>query len=149
MTGTQIVHVPYKAAQQVITDMIGGQVHLTFNNVGLILPHVKAGRIRGLGVTGLKRLPAAPELPTIAEAVPGFEVTAWAGVVAPIGVPKAIVARLSAEINKALASPVLKEKYAALGYDLVGGTPGEFDAFARKEVAKWAEVIKRSGAKID
>ncbi|HEV2009290.1 MAG TPA: tripartite tricarboxylate transporter substrate binding protein [Burkholderiales bacterium] len=149
MTGTQMVHVPYKTFEQTITDMIGGRLHLTFNNVGPMMPHVKAGRIRGLGVTGLKRLPAAPELPTIAETVPGFEVTAWAGVVAPVGVPKAIVTRLSVEINKALTSPTLKEKYAALGYDLVGGTPEQFDAFAKKEVAKWAEAVKRSGAKID
>ena len=149
MTGTQMVHVPYKAAQQLITDMIGGQMHLTFNNIGAVLPHVKAGRLRGLAVTSLKRLPAVPELPTVAETVPGFEVTAWAGVVTPIGVPKAIVARLSAEIDKAMASPVLKEKYAALGYELMGGTPAQFDAFVRKEIAKWADVIKRSGAKLD
>ena len=150
MTGTQLVHVPYKAGQQVVTDMIGGQLHLTFNNVGLILPHVKAGRLRGLGVTSLKRLPAIPELPTIAESgVPGFEVTAWAGMVVPLGVPPAIVSRLSAEINKALASPALQEKYAALGYDVVGGTSAQFDGFVKKEIVKWADVIKRSGTKIE
>ncbi len=149
MTGTQIVHVPYKAAQQAITDMVGGQVHLTFNNIGPLVPLVKAGRVRGLGVTSLKRSPAIPELPAVAETVPGFEVTAWGGVVTPVGVPKAIVARLNAEINKALAVPALREKFAAIGYELVGGTPEQFGAFAKKEVVKWAEVVKRSGAKVD
>ena len=149
MTGTQIVHVPYKAAQQAFTDMIAGQVHLTFNNIGALLPHVKAGRVRGLGVTSLKRSAAIPELPTVSETVPGFEVTAWGGVVTPVGVPKAIIAKLNAEINKALAVPALREKFAAIGYELVGGTPEQFGAFARNEVVKWADVVKRSGAKID
>ena len=149
MTGTQIVHVPYKAGQQVVTDMIGGQLDLTFNNVGLILPHVKAGRLRGLGVTSLKRISSMPEMPTVAETVPGFEVTAWAGMVVPVGVPAGIVGRLGTEINKALASPALQEKYAALGYDAVGGIATQFDAFVKKEIVKWAEVIKRSGTKIE
>ncbi len=150
MTATQMVHVPYKAVQQAITDMFGGQVHLIFDNLGSILPHVKAGRVRGLGVTGVKRSPAVPDLPTIIEAgVPGFEVIAWVGVVVPNGVPKAIVAKLNAEISKALASPTLMEKYASLGYELAGGTPEQFDAFVKSEIARWAEVVKRSGAKID
>jgi tripartite-type tricarboxylate transporter receptor subunit TctC len=150
MTGTQIVHVPYKGAQQAITDIIGGRVDLVFDNLGSILPHVKAGRVRGLGVTSLKRSAAIPELPTIAEAgVPGFEVTVWGGVVAPGGVPTAIVSRLNAEINKALASPALSEKFSAIGYEVLGGTPEQFDAFVRKEVVKWADVVKRSGAKFD
>jgi tripartite-type tricarboxylate transporter receptor subunit TctC len=149
-TGMQIVHVPYKAIQQAITEMIGGQVQLTIANMVAILPHVKAGRVRGLGVTSLKRSTTIRELPTVAEAgVPGFEVTFWSGVVVPAGVPKTIVARLNAEINKALASPTLKEKYAAMGYELVGGTPEQFDVFVRKEAAKWADVVKRSGAKVD
>ena len=150
MTGTQMVHVPYKGAQQAITDMIGGRVDLIFDNLGSILPHVKAGRVRGLGVTGLKRSPAILDLPTIAEAgVPGFEVTVWGGVIAPAGVQKSIVTKLNAEINKALASPTLAEKFAAIGYEVVGGTPEQFDAFVKKEIVKWAEVVKRSGAKVD
>jgi tripartite-type tricarboxylate transporter receptor subunit TctC len=150
MTGTQIIHVPYKAAQQAITEMIGGHVHLVFDNLGSILAHVKAGRVRGLAVSGPIRSPVVPELPTVAEAgVPGFEVTVWGGVMAPAGLPKAILTTLNAEINKALASPTLKEKFGAIGYQLVGGTPEQFDAFVNKEVVKWADVIKRSGAKID
>ena len=100
------------------------------------------------GVTGLKRSPAIPELPAIAETVPGFEVIVWGGVVLPAGAPKAIVARLNAEINKVLALPALKEKYATIGYELAGGTPGQFDAFVKSEIAKWAEVVRRSGAKL-
>jgi tripartite-type tricarboxylate transporter receptor subunit TctC len=149
MTGTQMLHVPYKTPDQGITDTIGGRLPVMFNNIGPMLPHVKAGRMRGLGVTSLKRSPAIPELPAIAETVPGFEVTVWGGVVVPVGVPKTIVARLNAAINKALALPALKEKYAAIGYELVGGTPEQFDAFVKKEIAKWADVVKRSGARVD
>lgn len=150
MTGTQMVHVPYKAAQQATAEMIAGQVHLMCDNFNSIFPHVKAGRVRGLGVTTLTRSPALPDLPTIDEAgVPGFELTVWGGVVAPVRVPKPIVARLNAEINKALAAPALREKFSAMGYTLVGGTPEQFDTFVKKEIAKWADVIKRSGAKID
>jgi tripartite-type tricarboxylate transporter receptor subunit TctC len=149
MTGTQLVHVPYKLVDQGVADTIGGRLPLMFNNMGPMLPQVKAGRIRGLGVTSLKRSPAIPELPAIAETVPDFEVIVWGGVVAPAGVPKPVVARLNAAINKVLALPALKEKYAAIGYELVGGTPQQFDAFVKKEIAKWADVIKRSGAKFD
>ena len=149
MTGTQMVHVPYKTPEQGITDTIGGRLPVMFNNIGPMLPHVKAGRIRGLGVTGLKRSPAIPELPAIAETVPGFEVIVWGGVVLPAGAPKAIVARLNAEINKVLASPALKERYATIGYEVVGGTPQQFDAFVKSEIAKWADVVMRSGAKLN
>ena len=149
MAGTQLVHVPYKLVDQGVTDTIGGRLPLMFNNMGPMLPQVKAGRIRGLGVTSLKRSPAIPELPAIAETVPDFEVIVWGGVVAPAGVPKPIVTRLNVAINKVLAAPALREKYAAIGYELMGGTPEQFDAFVKKEIAKWADVIKRSGAKFD
>ena len=103
MTGTQIVHVPYKADQQAITDLIGGRVQIMFVNIAPILPHVRASRVRALGVTSLKRSPIIPELPTISEAgVPSFEINTFAGVVAPAGVPKAIIAKLNSEINKAM-----------------------------------------------
>jgi tripartite-type tricarboxylate transporter receptor subunit TctC len=150
MTGTQMVHVPFKAIQQAITEVIGGRIQLTFDNLASMLPHVRAGRVRALGVTSLKRSPAIPELPTISEAgVPGFEVTTWSGVVVPAGVPRALVTRLNAEINRALASPMAREKLAGSGYDLVGGTPEQFTELVRKETAKWADVIKRTGAKVD
>ena len=149
MTGTQMVHVPYKSPEQGITDTIGGRLPLMFNNIGPLLPHVRDGRLRGLGVTSLKRSPAIPDLPAIAETVPGFEVTVWGGVVVPAGVPKTIVAQLNAAINKVLAMPEMKQKYAAIGYELVGGTPAQFDTYVKKEIAKWANVVKRSGAKLN
>ena len=150
LTGTQIVHVPYKGSAQADTDLIGGRVQLIFENVGPILPHIKAGRVRPLGVTGLKRSSALPDVPTISEAgVPGYELTTFTGVIVPVGVPKAIVARLNAEINKAIALPGLKEKYAAIGYELVGGTSEQFDALVKKEIVKWADMVKRAGVKID
>jgi tripartite-type tricarboxylate transporter receptor subunit TctC len=150
MTGTQMVHVPFKAIATATTEVIAGRVQLTFDNLASMLPHVRAGRVRGLGVTSLKRSPAIPELPTIAEAgVPGFEVTTWSGVVVPGGMPKTIVARLNAEINTALGSQLVKEKLGGIGYDLVGGTPEQFTALVRREMAKWADVVKRTGAKVD
>jgi tripartite-type tricarboxylate transporter receptor subunit TctC len=150
MTGAQLLHVPYKAGQQAVTEMISGQVHMMFDNMGSIVPHVKAGRLRGLGVTSVKRSSAVPELPTIAEAgVPGFEITVWSGLAVQAGVPLAIVKRLNAEVNTALAVPAVREKLGGLGYDLVGGTPEHFEALVRKEIRKWADVVRRTGAKMD
>ncbi|MBI3917782.1 MAG: tripartite tricarboxylate transporter substrate binding protein [Betaproteobacteria bacterium] len=150
MSGTQMVHVPFKAVQLAMTDMIAGRVHLMFNSVASIEPHVRAGRLRGLAVTSRKRSVAFPELPTVSEAgLPGFEVIAWAGIIAPARTPKAIVNRLNAEINKALASPAVGGKLTALGYELFGGTPEQFTEHIRKEAAKWADVVKRAGVKID
>ncbi|MGH8642307.1 MAG: Bug family tripartite tricarboxylate transporter substrate binding protein [Burkholderiales bacterium] len=150
MTGTQMVHVPFKSAALAITDLTAGRVHVMFDNINSIGPHVKAGRLRGLGVTTLEQVPAFPELPTVAgSGVPGFEVTAWAGVIVPAKVPKAIVARLNAEINKTLASPTVREKLSGQGLELVGGTSDEFAGHIRKEAAKWAEVVKRAGVKVD
>jgi tripartite-type tricarboxylate transporter receptor subunit TctC len=150
MTGTQLVHVPFKAIQAAITEVIAGRVQVTFDNLASMTPHVKAGRVRALGVTGLRRAPAVPDLPTIAEAgVPGFEIVTWSGVVVPSGVPKAIVERLNAEVNTALASASAKEKLGSLGYDLVGGSSEQFTKLVKSEIAKWADVVKRTGAKID
>ena len=120
------------------------------DNINSIGPHVKAGRLRGLGVTSAKRVPAFADLPTIAEAgVPGFDVSAWAGVIVPAGVPKNLVMRLNAEVNKALAAPAVADKLPDLGLIVVGGTPEQFAAHIRKETARWADVVKRSGAKVD
>lgn len=149
MTGTQMVHVPYKAAQQVISDMIGGQVQCMFDNMGSIVGHVRGGRVRGLAVTSAKRWFAVPELPTMAETLPGFEVMVWGSVVLPAGTPKPIVTRLNAEINRALQGPVLKDKFTGIGYEIVGGTPEQLTQFVRREIAKFADIAKRSGAKID
>jgi tripartite-type tricarboxylate transporter receptor subunit TctC len=150
MTGTQIVHVPYKGGAAGIADLIAGQVHLMMESQNSATPHVKAGRIRGLAVTGAKRSSALPDLPTIAEAgVPGYEASTWNGIVAPAAIPKTIVAKLNAEINKVLNSATIKTRFAAIGAEPTVGSPDQFRDLIRKENAKWAEVIKRSGAKID
>lgn len=150
MTGTQIVHVPYKGGAAATTDLISGQVQLLMESLNSITPHAKAGRVRALGVSGAKRSPALPDVPTIAEAgVPGYEATTWNGIVAPAGVPKAIVARLNAAINQALASPALRDKLAAIGAEPAGGTSEHFAALIRSEYKKWGDVVKRSGAKVD
>ena len=149
MTGTQIVHVPYKGSPQGITDLIAGQVHLMFDNLTSISPHVKAGRLRGLGVSSVKRSPIFPDIPTLAETVPGYETNAWGGLVVPVGTSRTIVTKLNAEVNKALQSPTLKERYAQIEAEPVGGTPEQFAAFVKKETVKWADVVKKSGAKLD
>jgi tripartite-type tricarboxylate transporter receptor subunit TctC len=150
MTGTRMVHVPFKAATVAISDLTAGRVQLMADNINSIGPHVKSGRLRGLAVTTAKRVPAFSELPTIAEAgVPGFDVSAWAGVIVPTGVPKALVTRLNEAVNKALAAPAVADKLPDLGLVVAGGTPEQFGAHIRKEAARWAEVVKRSGAKVD
>jgi tripartite-type tricarboxylate transporter receptor subunit TctC len=150
LTGTQMVHVPYKAAVVAIADLTAGRVHLMADNINSIGPHVKAGRLRGLAVTSAKRVHAFAELPTVAEAgVAGFDVSAWAGVIVPAGVPRNIVLRLNAEVNKALTAPAVSEKLPELGLVVAGGTPEQFAAHIRKEAARWADVVKRSGAKMD
>jgi tripartite-type tricarboxylate transporter receptor subunit TctC len=150
MTGTQIVHVPYKGGAAGIADLIAGQVHLMMESQNSATPHVKSGRIRGLAVTGARRSSALPDLPTIAEAgVPGYEASTWNGIVAPVAIPKAIVTKLNAEINKVLNSATIKARFAAIGAEPTVVTPEQFRDLIRKENAKWAEVIKRSGAKID
>jgi tripartite-type tricarboxylate transporter receptor subunit TctC len=150
MTGTQMLHVPFKAAVVAIADLTAGRVHLMADNINSIGPHVKAGRLRGLAVTSAKRVPAFSDLPTIAESgLAGFDVQAWAGVIVPAGVPKTIVQRLNGEINKALAAPAVAEKLPELGLIVVGSTPDQFREHIRKEAARWSDVVKRSGAKLE
>jgi len=150
MTGTFILHVPYRGSAQAINDLIGGQIQLMFDNVPSIGPHVKAGRVRGIAVSGPRRSPVFPDIPTVAEAgVPVYETIAWGGVIGPAKLPKEIVARLQAEIRAALASPALQERYRNLDTEIDGGTPEEFLALVRRETPKWAAVVKRSGAKVD
>jgi tripartite-type tricarboxylate transporter receptor subunit TctC len=150
MTGTQMLHVPYKAAVTAIVDLTAGRVQVMADNINSIGPHVKAGRVRGLAVTSAKRVPAFAELPTVAEAgVPGFDVAAWAGVIVPAAVPRPTVMRLNAELNKALATPALADKLPELGLIVAGGTPEQFGAHIKKEAARWADVVKRSGARME
>ena len=150
MTGTFIVHVPYRGSPQAINDLIAGEIHLMFDNISSIGPHAKAGRVRGIAVSGPRRSPVFPDLPTIAEAgVPGYETVAWGGVIGPANLPRDVVARLNAEIKAALAAPALVERYRQLDTEVDGGTPEEFLALVRRETPKWADVIRRSGAKVD
>lgn len=150
MTGVEMRHVPYKAAQQAIIDIIAGRGHLMFDNVQSIGPHVKAGRLRGLAVTSPSRIPSYPALPTVSEAgVPGFEVQPWAGYIAPSGVSKPIIKRLNAALNKAIETPALRDKLVEMGLEPRGGTPEEFAVFVRKEVAKWTDVAKRANVRIE
>ena len=150
MTGTQIVHVPYKGSPQGLQDVMAGQVQLMFDNLTSSSPHVKSGKLRGLGVSGPRRSPVFPDMPTIAEAgVPGYVTTAWGGLVAPVGTPRDIIVKLNAETNRALQSPQLKERYAAIDAEPVGGSIAEFAAFVKAESVKWGDVVRKSGAKLD
>jgi len=150
MTGTQFVHVPYKGSAQCLTDLASGQIQLIFDNLTSIAPHVKAGRVRGLGVSSMRRSLIFPDIPTIAEAgVPGYETNSWGGMVVPVRTSRAIVTKLNAEINKALQSPELRERYAAIEAEPTGGTPEQFAAFVKTESVKWADVVKKSGAKVE
>jgi tripartite-type tricarboxylate transporter receptor subunit TctC len=145
-TGTNIIAVSYKGAPQAITEAIGGQIHIICDNMSILPPHVRSARLRGLGVTSLKRSPIVPDLPTIDEAgIAGYEVTASAGYAAPAGVPREIVMRLNREINRALQSPAVTEKTTASGATILGGTPQQYAEHLRADTAKWAKVIKAAG----
>lgn len=148
MTGTDIVHVPYRGGAPAINDLIAGRVQLMFESLNTMSAHAQSGAVRPLGVSGAKRSLAFPDLPTIAEAgVPGYEAATWSGVVAPAGTPKAIVDRLNAAINRAVNSQLFKERFAQIGDEPAGGTPEEFAETVRKDSAKWAEVVQRAGLK--
>ncbi|MGC1561147.1 MAG: tripartite tricarboxylate transporter substrate-binding protein, partial [Bradyrhizobium sp.] len=150
MTGTEIVHVPYKGGAPAINDLIAGRVQLMFESLNSIAPFARSGAVRALAVSGDRRSPAFPDLPTIAEAgVPGYSAPTWSGVIAPAGVPRPIVDRLNAALNKAIQSTAFKEHFAAIGDEPAGGTPEEFAALIASDSAKWGEVIKRAGIKFE
>lgn len=150
ITETEIVHVPYRGGAPAITDLIAGHVDLMFESLQSIAPFARDGKVRALAVSGSARSPAFPELPTIAEAgVPGYLAPTWTGVIAPAGVPRPIVDKLNAAINKALTSEAFKEKFAKIGDEPAGGTPEEFAATIKTDSAKWSDVVQRSGAKLD
>jgi len=144
--GVNIVHVPYRGA--LFTDVIGGRVPMTLQNMAAILPIVREGKLRGLAVTSLKRSSAIPELPTVAElGLAGFEATSWFGLLAPPSTPAAIVAKANQEILKIVAQPDMRERFSKLGLDTVGNSPSEFAAVIKADIAKWAKVIKEAGIK--
>lgn len=139
-------HVGYKGSPQAATDVMGGQVNVLIDNMPTILPLIKAGKLKPLAVTSLARSPLLPSLPTIAESgMPGFEAVAWGGMVAPHGTPAEVVGKLNGAFNRALADPDIKEKFAALGAETVGGTPQALAGYAARETDKWAAVVRQAG----
>ena len=150
LTGTTMVHVPYKGSAGVLADVMAGQIGLAMDNIPVYLPQAKAGKIRALAVSSAQRAPAAPEIPTVAEAgVPGFAALSWFGLLAPAKTPKAIVEKLAAETGRILKLPDINERISALGAQPVGGTPREYAAFIQTEIAKWQKVIRDAGVKVE
>jgi tripartite-type tricarboxylate transporter receptor subunit TctC len=149
MTGVQMQHVPYRGSAPMLTDLIGGQVQVAFDNLQPSLPHVKSGKLRGLAVTTTTRSDALPDLPPIADTVPGYEASTWNGVSAPKGTPPEIVDRLNREINAALADATVKKRLADMGAWPVPGSPADFDKIIATEIDKWAKVIRAGNLKAD
>ena len=150
MTGIDMEHIPYKGRATAIPDLLGGRVTMMFDNMPSSLQLVREGKLRALGVTSAKRSPAAPEIPTIAEqGLPGFEAVSWFALFAPAGTPKPIVDKLQAEVKKILATPEVGKRLAESGLDAVGSSADELAAYQRTEIAKWAKVVKDSGAKVE
>jgi tripartite-type tricarboxylate transporter receptor subunit TctC len=148
--GINMVHVPYKGAGPAIVDVLGGHVPMLFDNIPSVQPQVTSGKMKAIGVTSAKRSPAMPNVPTFAEAgLAGFEANSWWAILAPAGTPKEIIARLNAEVVKALNDPGLRERFIGLGAGSAPGTPEEAAAHIRGEVAKWAAIVKASGARVD
>jgi tripartite-type tricarboxylate transporter receptor subunit TctC len=150
MAGVDMQHIPYKGSPPALQDVMGGQVAMTFDNITTAWPLAKAGKLRALAVTTATRSAVAPDVPTLAESgLPGFEVGSWQGVFAPAGTPPEIVNRLNVEIVRILNLPDVKEKLTGLGAEPVGNSSAEFSAMVKAEVVKWADVVKKSGARVD
>ena len=149
MTGCNMVHIPYKGAGPVLTDLIGGQVQVFFDNLPSSAGHIKGGSIRALAVTSAAREPSFPDLPTVAATVPGYEATAWFGVGMPKGTPREAIDKINAAVNKALADPKMRERLAQLGGAPIPGTPEDFGKVIAAETEKWAKVVASSGATVD
>jgi tripartite-type tricarboxylate transporter receptor subunit TctC len=149
-TGVAMTHIAYKGSPPALTDLMGGQVQLMFDNLPTSLPYVKAGKLKALAVSTAKRIPALPNVPTVAESgLPGFETGSWFGLFAPAGTPKEIIARVDSEVRKMVQSPEMREKLIQQGAEPVGMGSEEFAAHVKSELAKWGEVVKASGAKAD
>jgi tripartite-type tricarboxylate transporter receptor subunit TctC len=150
MAGVKTVHVPYKGRQFAIPDLLGGQIQMMFDNMPSALPLAREGKLRALAVTSAKRHPAAPDIPTMSESgLPGFEATSWFAVYAPAGTPAEVIAKLNAEFNRIMTLADVREKLAGIGLDIVGGSPEQLAAYTKSELAKWAKVVKESGARAD
>jgi tripartite-type tricarboxylate transporter receptor subunit TctC len=150
MAGVKTVHVPYKGRQFAIPDLLAGQIQMMFDNMPSALPLAKEGKLRALAVTSARRHPAAPEIPTMSESgLPGFDATSWFAVYAPAGTPADVVAKLNGEFNRIMTLADVKEKLAGIGLDVAGGSPEALGSYTRSELAKWAKVVRESGAKAD
>lgn len=150
MAGTQTTHVPYKGLAPALNDLIGGQIHYTFGSYSTVGPHVKSGRLRALAVTSAKRAASTPELPTIAESgFPGYEAIPWWGIMTPAATPAAVIARINADVLKALQAPDVKERFVTQGLDVAGSSPQEFAAFLNAEIKRWAGVVKQANVKAE
>ena len=150
MTGTEIVHAPYKGGAMAINDLIAGHVQVIWESLNPIAPHARSGKVRALAVSGARRSPGFPDLPTIAEAgVPGYEAGTWTGIIAPAGLPQPVIEKLNSAVNLAIHSPIFTERFALIGDEPAGGTPQDFADTIRRDSARWGEVVRRSGAKID
>jgi tripartite-type tricarboxylate transporter receptor subunit TctC len=150
MTGVELVHVPYKGSAPMVTDLLGGHIQVAFDNTPNVLPQVKAGKLRALAITSATRSAMVPDVPTVSEAgVPGYEVGVWFGIVAPAGTPAAVLAKLNTELNRMLAMPDVKQKFADQGVEPVGGSPERFAEHLKAQIEKWTKVVKESGAKVE
>ena len=150
LTGANLTHVPYKGVNLAMQDVMAGRIDFVVIGVPAAAPHLKAGKLRALAVISRQRLPALPDVPTVAEAgLPGFEVTTWYGILAPAGTPRPIVARLNSELVKVMHSPEMKDRLAGIGTDPVTSTPEEFAAYIQAEIAKWGDVIRKANLKAD
>jgi tripartite-type tricarboxylate transporter receptor subunit TctC len=149
MTGCDMVHVPYKGAGPALIDLIGGQVDVLFDNLPSSIGHIKGGKVRALAVTSQEREPSLPQLPTVAETVPGYEATAWFGIGMPKGTPREIIDKVNAEVNRALADPRFRARLAELGGKPIAGMPEDFGKIIAAETAKWEKVVISSGAKVE
>jgi tripartite-type tricarboxylate transporter receptor subunit TctC len=144
-----MLHVPYKGAGPALIDLMAGQVHVLFDNLPSSIGHIKGGKLRALGVTSAQRSPALPDVPTVADTVPGYEASAWFGIGMPKGTPKEIINKLNAEVNKALADPAIQKRLAELGGVPIPGSPEDFGKVMAAETAKWEKVVISSGAKVE
>jgi tripartite-type tricarboxylate transporter receptor subunit TctC len=150
MAGIDLVHVPYKVMSQLQGDVIAGQIPLAFSTIPGALPHIQAGRMVAVAVSGARRSPALPNVPTIAEAgVPGYEATTWYPILVPTGTPKTIVEKLNAQLVAIMKAPELQDRLLAMGIDPIGSTPEELAAHMKRELVKWAKVVQLSGARVD
>lgn len=149
MTQTEIVHVPYKGSAPALNDLLSGQVHMAFDNMTTVWPHAQAGRLRALGVAGQERSPAAPDVPAIAEALPGFEANSWVGFFGPAGLPQDIAQAFAAQTRRALGAPEVTQKLRELGANPAPSSPGEFAAFVKNDTERWRKVAQAANISLD